>query len=60
MALFTGVRADRLIKKLVTAVNQTNNEKYNDAVVKLTALGQPALPIIFEAMDYVNQGSRKV
>ena len=59
MALFTGVRADRLIKKLVTAVNQTNNEKYNDAVVKLTALGQPALPIIFEAMDYVNQGSRK-
>ena len=59
MALFTGVRADRLIKKLVTAVNQTNNEKYNEAVVKLTALGQPALPVIFEAMDYVNQGSRK-
>ncbi len=59
MALFTGVRADRLIKKLVTAVNQTNDEKYNEAVVKLTALGQPALPVIFEAMDYVNQGSRK-
>jgi len=59
MALFTGVRADRLIKKLVTAVNQTNNEQYNEAVNKLAALGQPVLPIVFEAMDYVNSGTRK-
>ena len=59
MALFKGMRADRLIKKLVTAVNQTDNEKYNEAVVKLTALGQPVLPQIFEAMDYVSNGARK-
>ncbi len=59
MALFTGMRADRLIKKLVTAVNQTDNDQYNEAVVKLTALGQPVLPAIFEAMDYVNPGVRK-
>jgi len=59
MALFIGPRADRLIRKLVTAVNQSDNEAYNEAVNKLTGLGAPVLPSVFEAMDYVNNGSRK-
>ncbi len=59
MALFTGMRAERLIKKLVKAVNHSDNEQYNESVNKLSALGQSALPAIFEAMDYVNHGSRK-
>jgi len=59
MALFIGVRADRLIKKLVTAVNQVDNDAYNEAVKKLTDLGTPVLPIVFDAMDYVSDGARK-
>jgi len=58
MALFTGLRQDRLIKKLVAAVNQSDNDAYKEAVTKLAELGDSVVPYIFEAMDYVNDGAR--
>ncbi|MBT8142148.1 MAG: HEAT repeat domain-containing protein, partial [Gammaproteobacteria bacterium] len=58
MALFTGHRADRNIKKLVTAVNQSNNDAYKEAINNLTNLGESALPYVYEAMDYVNEEAR--
>lgn len=58
MGLFTGARADRLIKKLVTAVNKSDNDAYKESVTKLAGLGESVLPSVFDAMDFVNEGAR--